>query len=176
MQNTVADRSKGILVNSTKSMKDAIFDSKHEGNEFSEVCITQNGDIKFVDMKEKVFLFIGYVLFILFTSCVVCSSVSVFQHVILSMFLFVSQFMYVRREDDIVTTFNDCEILERGVQLSVIYNSQKESINECRSGRSRHSKFVYFNCVIRYREPSRITLKQLKRLLQMTSRPPKSFN
>ena len=67
-----------------------------------------------------------------------------------------------------MNAFNDCDLFEKGAQLSVVVDvDNEESINDLQL-RSRYAKFVYCKCLKGRRhvvqkdgEPSRISAKQL---------------
>lgn len=72
-------------------------------------------------------------------------------------------------DEPILNAFNNCNLFEKGAQLSVVVDvDNEESINDLQL-RSRYAKFVYCKCVggrpKRDREPSRIPVKQLSRAL-----------
>ena len=76
-------------------------------------------------------------------------------------------------DEPILNAFNDCDLFEKGAQLSIVVDVDNEdSINDLQL-RSRHAKFVYCKCLKGRRhvvqkdgEPSRISAKQLTRALQ----------
>ena len=84
------------------------------------------------------------------------------------MVLVVLHFINVSAKTLIDSLQNDCDVLEKAVQLSVFVHPNKEShlLEECRS---RYAKFRIHQFEhkprSRDREPSRIPVKQLTRLL-----------
>ena len=76
-------------------------------------------------------------------------------------------------DEPILNACNDCDLFEKGAQLSVVVDvDNEESINDLQL-RSRYAKFVYCKClkgrrhvVQKVGEPSRISVKQLTRALQ----------
>ena len=84
------------------------------------------------------------------------------------MVLVVLHFINVSAKTLIDSLQNDCDVLEKGVQLSVFVHPNKESylLEECRS---RYAKFCIHQFEHKPRsrdgEPSRIPIKQLTRLL-----------